>query len=197
MPALVLVDPGIDGADLEQLAERRRPARRALWWPASRPIPHWDHLLWHSRFGDVPRYATPAAAEAATAARERAQAMAADSATGIPLDLVALLTPLSADGGPLPGELVGHDAHAVGHAALLLADRGVLLAGDMLSDRADSRCYDHAAHRAAYDAYATAARTGLEQADDDGTEVVRARSPRRRGSSVRRSNGPPRSPDRA
>ena len=22
--------------------------------------PHWDHLLWHPRFGDVPRYATAA-----------------------------------------------------------------------------------------------------------------------------------------
>ncbi len=55
-------------------------------------------------------------------------------ATGIPLELVALLAPLPADGGPVPGEIVEHEAHAVGHAAVLLADRGVLLAGDMLSD---------------------------------------------------------------
>jgi glyoxylase-like metal-dependent hydrolase (beta-lactamase superfamily II) len=34
----------------------------------------------------------------------------------------------------VPGEIVEHEAHAVGHAAVLLADRGVLLAGDMLSD---------------------------------------------------------------
>jgi glyoxylase-like metal-dependent hydrolase (beta-lactamase superfamily II) len=60
--------------------------------------------------------------------------MAAESASGIPLELVALLTPLPADDGPLPGEIVEHQAHAVGHAAILLADRGVLLAGDMLSD---------------------------------------------------------------
>jgi glyoxylase-like metal-dependent hydrolase (beta-lactamase superfamily II) len=60
--------------------------------------------------------------------------MAAESATGIPLELIGLLTPLPADGGPLPGEIVEHEAHAVGHAAVLLADRGVLLAGDMLSD---------------------------------------------------------------
>jgi len=33
-----------------------------------------------------------------------------------------------------PGEIVEHQAHAIGHAAVLLADRGVLLAGDMLSD---------------------------------------------------------------
>ncbi len=60
--------------------------------------------------------------------------MAAESASGIPLELIGLLTPLPADGGPLPGEIIEHDAHAIGHAAILLKDRGVLIAGDMLSD---------------------------------------------------------------
>jgi glyoxylase-like metal-dependent hydrolase (beta-lactamase superfamily II) len=96
--------------------------------------PHWDHLLRHSRSGDVPRHATAAGAQAAGGARERAQTMAAESASGIPLELIGLLTPLPADGGPVPGEIVEHQAHATGHAAILLADRGVLLAGDMLSD---------------------------------------------------------------
>ena len=73
-------------------------------------------------------------ARAAREARERAQAMAAESASGVPLELIGLLTPLPADGRPVPGTLVRHEAHAVGHAAVLLADRGVLLAGDMLSD---------------------------------------------------------------
>jgi glyoxylase-like metal-dependent hydrolase (beta-lactamase superfamily II) len=60
--------------------------------------------------------------------------MAAESASGIPLELVALVTALPADGGPIPGQIIEHEAHAVGHAAVLLADHGVLLAGDMLSD---------------------------------------------------------------
>ncbi len=60
--------------------------------------------------------------------------MAAESASGIPLELIGLLTPLPADGGPVPGETIEHQAHAIGHAAVLLADRGVLLAGDVLSD---------------------------------------------------------------
>jgi glyoxylase-like metal-dependent hydrolase (beta-lactamase superfamily II) len=60
--------------------------------------------------------------------------MAAQSASGIPLELIGLLTPLPADSGPVPGEIIEHEAHAIGHAAVLLADRGVLLAGDMLSD---------------------------------------------------------------
>ncbi|MEV4144939.1 MBL fold metallo-hydrolase [Amycolatopsis sp. NPDC049691] len=129
---LVLVDPGITGAELNDLADDLEQ----LGLPVVAGFcthPHFDHLLWHPRFGDVPRYATPAAAEFATEARERARAMAAETAPDIPLDLVADVTPLPKD-NPLPGELIEHDAHAVGHAALLLADRGVLLAGDMLSD---------------------------------------------------------------
>jgi glyoxylase-like metal-dependent hydrolase (beta-lactamase superfamily II) len=85
-------------------------------------------------FGDVPRYATSAGARAASEVRERGQRMAAESASGIPLELLGLVTPLPADGGPVPGEIVEHQAHATGHAAVLLADRNVLLVGDMLSD---------------------------------------------------------------
>jgi glyoxylase-like metal-dependent hydrolase (beta-lactamase superfamily II) len=79
---LVLVDPGIDGSDLNQLADDLD----RLGIPVVAGFsthPHWDHLLWHRRFGDVPRYAAPAAAHAASAARERGQRMAAESASGI------------------------------------------------------------------------------------------------------------------
>lgn len=130
---LILIDPGIDGSELNQLADDLDRLDIPVVGGFS-THPHWDHLLWHPRFGDVPRYATPAAAHVASGARERAQAMAAESASAIPLDLVALVTPLPADGGPVSGEIIEHQAHAVGHAAVLLADRGVLLAGDMLSD---------------------------------------------------------------
>jgi glyoxylase-like metal-dependent hydrolase (beta-lactamase superfamily II) len=130
---LVLVDPGIGGSDLEELADDVERLGIPVVAGFSTHL-HWDHLLWHSRFGDVPRYATTSCAQAAGGVRERAQAMAAESASGIPLELVGLVTPLPADGGPVPGELVEHEAHAIGHAAVLLADRGVLLAGDMLSD---------------------------------------------------------------
>src|SRR6476469_1838011 len=129
---LVLVDPGIGGSELSGLADDvDRLGVPVVAGFATHP--HWDHLLWHSRFGDVPRYATAACAQVAGEARERAQRRAAESASGVPLELVGLLTPLPADGGPVPGEIVEHDARAVGHAAVLLADRGVLLAGDMLS----------------------------------------------------------------
>ena len=130
---LVVVDPGIHGSELEQLADDLEQLGIPVVAGFS-THPHWDHLLWHARFGDVPRYATAPGARVAAAARERGQAMAADSASGVPLELVALVTPLPAGGGPVPGEIVEHEAHAVGHAAVLLADRRVLLAGDMLSD---------------------------------------------------------------
>src|SRR3954469_19041599 len=130
---LVVVDPGIHGAELDQLADDLD----RLGIPVVAGFsthPHWDHLLWHPRFGDVPRYAMPAGAAVAGQARARAQKMAAESASGTPLEPIALVTPLPADRGPVPGEIIEHQAHAIGHAAILLADRGVLLAGDMLSD---------------------------------------------------------------
>ena len=130
---LVLVDPGISGADLDELADDVDRLGLPVVAGFSTHC-HWDHLLWHPRFGDVPRYATAANAQTAAGVRERAQAMAAESASGIPLELIGLLTPLPEGGGPVPGTIVEHEAHAIGHAAVLLADRGVLLAGDMLSD---------------------------------------------------------------
>jgi glyoxylase-like metal-dependent hydrolase (beta-lactamase superfamily II) len=130
---LVIVDPGISGDELDRLADDIARIGQRVVAGFSTHL-HWDHLLWHPRFGDVPRYAMPDAAAAAPEVRVRAAEMAAGSASGIPLELVGLVTALPEDGGPVPGEVIAHDAHAVGHAALLLADRGVLLAGDMLSD---------------------------------------------------------------
>ena len=130
---LVVIDPGIHGAEMAELgADVERLGIPVIAGFSTHP--HFDHLLWHPALGDVPRYATAANAALAEKARGRAQAMTAESAEDAPLDLVALVEPLPEDGGPLPGELVEHHAHAVGHAAVLLADRRVLLAADTLSD---------------------------------------------------------------
>jgi len=62
---------------------------------------------------------------------------------GIPeevsLDLLGLITGLPADATQFPWDgprvrIIEHQAHAPGHAALLIGERGVLVAGDMLSD---------------------------------------------------------------
>src|SRR5256714_14376429 len=73
---LILVDPGIDGSDLNQLADDVD----RLGIPVGAGLsthPHWDHLLWDSRFGDVARYAAPPGAQPATDAREPPQRVAA------------------------------------------------------------------------------------------------------------------------
>ena len=132
---LILVDPGIHGSELNALADNLD----RLGIPVVAGFsthPHWDHLLWHARFGDVPRYATAAGVNFADETREQQRTgPGEDGASGVPLELVALVTPLPADHDLLPGgEIIEHRAHCVGHAAVLLADRGVLLAGDMLSD---------------------------------------------------------------
>jgi glyoxylase-like metal-dependent hydrolase (beta-lactamase superfamily II) len=131
---LILVDPGIHGAELNQLADELD----GLGIPVVAGFsthPHWDHLLWHERFGDVPRYATAAGVNFANETRvQQQEGPDEDGGSDVPIELIALVTPLPADGGPVPGEIIEHQAHCLGHAAVLLADRGVLLAGDMLSD---------------------------------------------------------------
>src|SRR5215217_7356272 len=67
---LILVDPGIDGSDLNQLADDVDRLGIPVVAGFSTHL-HWDHLLWHSRFGDVPRYAMRAAAQAAPHVRWR------------------------------------------------------------------------------------------------------------------------------
>jgi glyoxylase-like metal-dependent hydrolase (beta-lactamase superfamily II) len=60
-------------------------------------------------------------------------------AEDIPLDLFGLITGLPAETEQIPWDgppvrIIEHPAHALGHAALLIEERGVLVAGDMLSD---------------------------------------------------------------
>ena len=62
-----------------------------------------------------------------------------DIAQEIPLDLFGLVTGLPTDSAWIPWDgpqvrILEHRAHAQGHAALLIEERGVLIAGDMLSD---------------------------------------------------------------
>ena len=77
---LILVDPGIDGSDLDRLADDvDRLGTEVVAGFSTHP--HWDHLLWHSRFGDVPRYAIVAGVQVDSEARERAMQMAAESAS--------------------------------------------------------------------------------------------------------------------
>jgi glyoxylase-like metal-dependent hydrolase (beta-lactamase superfamily II) len=142
---VLLIDPGVHGHEMACLANDLSDAGQTVVAGFS-THPHWDHLLWHTRLGAAPRYGT---ARCAATARNllsdaRWQARIAewippDIAGQVPLDLLGLLTGLPAETARIPWDgpqarIIEHQAHAPGHAALLIEERGVLVAGDMLSD---------------------------------------------------------------
>lgn len=112
--------------------------------------PHHDHLLWHPRFGDVPRWASPRAVDAAREDGAELRAALTDPLPTEVLELFARLCPLPGlaavgDVAEIPDAFgtdraadpmlgVTHDAHAPGHTALWAPHRGLLAVGDMLSD---------------------------------------------------------------
>jgi glyoxylase-like metal-dependent hydrolase (beta-lactamase superfamily II) len=108
--------------------------------------PHWDHVLWHARFGAGPRYASARCAstigDLLSGPHWRdsvAGWIPPDIAEQISWDLFGLVSGLPAETARIPWDgphvrVVEHQAHAQGHAALLIEERGVLVAGDMLSD---------------------------------------------------------------
>lgn len=169
---VLVVDPGVSGADLDELADDiERLGLPVIAGLATHP--HWDHVLWHPRLGDVPRYATATAVVAATGDLLRMRNEAAQFAPGAPLGTLGKIVRLPTDDGLIPLDrpirVFEHQAHAPGHAAVLLADAGVLLVGDMLSDveipllntGVDEQCGTY-----------LAALQLLEQLTKDGVEVV-------------------------
>lgn len=134
----LLVDPGVDGDDLAELADDLDDMG-AITAAGFSTHPHWDHVLWHARFGQVHRYGTRTCAAVAQARLGKLRDMAAGLAPGAPRDLLGAITALPAGSVqvPLRGRnvnVIEHQAHAPGHAALLIDDAHVLVAGDMLSD---------------------------------------------------------------
>jgi glyoxylase-like metal-dependent hydrolase (beta-lactamase superfamily II) len=142
---VLLIDPGVLGDELSCLGNDIRELGGPVVTGFS-THPHWDHLLWHAEFGDAPRYGT---ARCAATVRERLSAPGAmarvatmippDIVDRVPLDLLDRITGLPAETAWIPWDgprvrIVEHQAHASGHAALLIEERGVLVAGDMLSD---------------------------------------------------------------
>jgi glyoxylase-like metal-dependent hydrolase (beta-lactamase superfamily II) len=142
---VLLVDAGITGDEMACLANDLRELGQPVVAGFS-THPDWDHVLWHAELGDVPRYGTARCAadmrELRSKSDWRAQAaggLPPEIADDTPLDLFGLLTGLPADTAQLPWNgpdvrIIEHPAHSPGHAALLIEERGVLVAGDMLSD---------------------------------------------------------------
>jgi glyoxylase-like metal-dependent hydrolase (beta-lactamase superfamily II) len=142
---VLLIDPGVLGYEMACLANDLRELGQPVVAGFS-THPHWDHLLWHARLGAAPRYGTARCAATArdflSDARWKAriaELIPPDIAGQVPLDLLGLITGLPAEMARIPWDgphvrIAGHQAHAPGHAALWIEERGVLVAGDMLSD---------------------------------------------------------------
>lgn len=138
---VLLIDPGVHGYEMAALANDLSDLGQIVVAGFS-THPHWDHLLWHAKLRAAPRYGT---ARCAATARDRlsggvdAVAKTAGIPENVPLDLLGLITGLPAEMAQIPWDgprvrIIEHQAHAPGHAALLIEERGVLVAGDMLSD---------------------------------------------------------------
>lgn len=141
---VLLVDPGLTEGEMVTLAGDLRESGR-LVAAGFATHPDWDHVLWHAELGEAPRYGTARCAAEMRALLSDpdwkvriAEVLPPEIAGDLPLELFGLITGLPGatqlpwDG---PGvRILEHQAHAPGHAALLIEERGVLVAGDMLSD---------------------------------------------------------------
>ncbi len=135
---VLLVDPGIHGNELAALADELIEHGDAVSVGFS-THPHWDHLLWHARLGSATRYGTARCAATVQARLEIGRDMANESAQDVSLDLFGAITALPPGTEYIPWDgprvrIVEHQAHAPGHAALLIENERVLVAGDMVSD---------------------------------------------------------------
>jgi glyoxylase-like metal-dependent hydrolase (beta-lactamase superfamily II) len=141
----LLIDAGIYGYEMACLANDLSDAGQTVVAGFS-THPHWDHVLWHAGLGAAPRYGT---ARCAAAVRDQlsdagwkariTEWIPPDIAEQISWDLFGLITGLPAETARIPWDgpqvrIIEHQAHAPGHAALLIEERGVLVVGDMLSD---------------------------------------------------------------
>ena len=142
---VLLIDPGITGTEMAHLASDIREMDLTVVAGFS-THPDWDHVLWHASFGDVPRYGTARNASAMKELRAKAdwkdqavEMLPPEYVDDIPLDLLGVVTGLPAGATEIPWDgprirVLEHRGHSTGHAALLIEERRVLVAGDMLSD---------------------------------------------------------------
>jgi len=142
---VLLIDPGITRAEMADLAKDLEEWGKPVV-AAFSTHPDWDHVLWHPGFGDAPRYGTAAGAASiqqvlamADWREQVAEGLPPEHADEIPMELLGLITGLPERATRVPWDgpevlVLEHRAHAPGHAALLVEQSRVLVAGDMLSD---------------------------------------------------------------
>src|SRR6266571_6018446 len=118
----LVIDPAVTVAEVAGLAADLR-ALSLTPRAGFATHPHWDHVLWSNELGDVPRYASSAAAATAEREREGLIEGVEQAAAGHDLELFGRLSPLAAGadavpwGGPV-AKVLTHQAHAPGHSAV-------------------------------------------------------------------------------
>ena len=179
---VLLVDPGITGVEMTCLANDLRQLGHPVV-AGFATHPDWDHVLWHAELGEAPRYGTARCADvmqtlrsAADWTTQAAGALPPEVADEVPLDLFGLITGLPDQTAVLPWDgprirIIEQPAHAPGHAALLIEDAGVLVAGDMLSDVFIPMLDDPASTRDPVEDYLTGLRLLEGVADDVGVVI--------------------------
>ncbi|SFF58167.1 MBL fold metallo-hydrolase [Blastococcus tunisiensis] len=180
---VLVVDPGITDGEMACLADDLSASGRHVA-AGFATHPDWDHVLWHPELGEAPRYGT---ARCAAFLRDLlsdpdwlarvAEGLPPEIAGEMTLDLFGRITGLPAGTAELPWDgprvrIIEHPAHAPGHAALLIAERTVLVAGDMLSDVFIPMLDDPDPHGSADPVEDYLAGLNLLQAVADGVEVV-------------------------
>jgi glyoxylase-like metal-dependent hydrolase (beta-lactamase superfamily II) len=142
---VLLIDPGIENSDMACLASDLRDLGQPVV-AGFATHPDWDHVLWHAEFGDALRYGTARCADfmrdllaKADWKAEVTEGLPPETAEQISLDGFGLITGLPVGTTQVPWDgpevrIIEHPAHAQGHAALVIKESGVLVAGDMLSD---------------------------------------------------------------
>jgi glyoxylase-like metal-dependent hydrolase (beta-lactamase superfamily II) len=142
---VLLIDPGVTGDEMACLASDLRESGQPVV-AGFATHPDWDHVLWHTELGEATRYGTARCADSmrdllsnADWKARVAEGLPPEVADEIPLDLFGVITGLPADAVEMPWDgprvrIIEHRAHASGHAALMIEEPRVLVAGDMLSD---------------------------------------------------------------
>lgn len=142
---VLLIDAGLTNKELTTIADDLHKLGQPVAVGFSTHS-HWDHVLWHAKLGEAPRYGTARCAADIKAVlsnpswkKDIVDELPPEIADDVPRELLGQVTGLSAGTKLLPWDgptvrIIEHNGHAPGHAALLIEGRKVLVAGDMLSD---------------------------------------------------------------
>lgn len=142
---VLLIDAGLTNGELATIAKDIHELGQKVVMGFSTHS-HWDHVLWSAELGNAPRYGTaPCAAEIKDYLanpnwkKDIIEELPPEIADEVPRDFLGQIEALPAGTKYIPWDgpkvrIIEHNAHAPGHAALLIEDSKALVVGDMLSD---------------------------------------------------------------